>query len=149
MYFGTAYLKKHTKITVDDYPQHPWIRFRFKQSGRLSPVLVKKGKHIHHSDPGQNFIVDDGEAAASLCANSMGLVQLPHFVVRQRIESGQLTVIAPFVRAPKFGVWMIYAKREYLPVKIKVFTQFLEAKIRASDETPRSTWAEKYSVNSF
>jgi len=139
-----AYLKQHKKITPDDYPQHPWVRFRFKQSGRLNPVMIKKGKRIEYSDPRHDFIVDDGEAAASLSANGMGLVQLPHFVAKQWIDSGKLSVISPFVRAPKFGVWMIYAKREYLPLKIKVFTDFLEARIRTSGETPRSTWAEKY-----
>jgi hypothetical protein len=37
---------------------------------------------------------------------------------------------------------MVYAKRQYLPAKIRLFTQFLETRIRDKGETPRSTWAE-------
>ena len=136
------FLKGREKITPDTYDQHPWIRFRFRQSGRLNQILVKKDRRISYQDPRRDFIVDDGEAAAEMCASGMGLVQLPHFVARHWIDSGQIKVVTPYVRSSKFGVFMVYAKRQYLPAKIRLFTQFLETRIRDKGETPRSTWAE-------
>ncbi len=136
------FLEGRAAITPDTYDQHPWVRFRFRQSGRLNQILVKKGKRVHYQDPGQDYIVDDGETAAEMAARGMGLVQLPHFVARRWIDSGQLRAVTPYVRSAKFGVFMVYAKRQYLPARIKLFTQFLEQAIREKGETPRSTWAE-------
>jgi len=139
------YLENKRAILPNEYDKHAWIRFRFRQSGRLNPIMVKKGNRILYTDPGRDFIVDDGEASASLCAAGMGLAQLPHFTLRSWLDDGKLCVIAPYLRAPKFGVWMIYAKRDYLPVKIRLFTDFIETRISAGGETPRHTWAEQYS----
>lgn len=138
------YVKQHKNIGQEHFDQHPWIRFRFRQSGRLNPVMIKKSNRIVYTDPGQQFVVDDGEASASLCAKGLGLAQLPHFVARQWIDSGQLKVVTPYVRAPQFGVWLIYAKREFLPARIRYFADFVEERVRALGETPKSTWAQRY-----
>lgn len=139
-----SYLRGKRKITPDTYDQHPWVRFRYKQSGRLHPIVVKKGNQFVELDPGQQFIVDDGEALAELCAQGLGLSQLPHFIAKKWLEEKTIKVIGEHMRHPQAGVWIIYAKREYLPEKVRSFVSFVESKIQEMGEDARHTWAEKY-----
>lgn len=138
------YLKRHGPISPEHFSDHPWIRFRFKQSGRLNPVMLSRGNKLVYSDPGQQFIVDDGEASATLCAQGLGLAQLPHFVARRWLREKKLQVLAPRTRVKAHGVWLVYAKREFLPAKIDHFVRFIERHVRAQGETPQRTWADDY-----
>ncbi len=150
-----TYLRENGGISVEDYARHPWIRFRFRQTGRVMPIMVSKHPtqlvttggiaYTGHTnlDPGRQYIVDDGEALADLCAQGLGLTQLPHFVARDWLQSGKIVPIAPCLRPPGFGVWVIYAKRTFLPARIRAFVSFLEQAVRSRGETPLRTWAEE------
>lgn len=136
------FLKKHPKINPEDYNDYPWIRFRFKQSGRLMPILSAQGKELVNLDPGKHYVVDDGEAMISLCTQGLGLTQVPHFLARDSIKRKDLLPILPFIRHPNFAVRAIYAKREFLPTKIRVFIDFLIEELERSGEGALYTWAE-------
>ena len=136
------YAKQHGVIPVDQYNQHPWIRFRFRQTGRLMPISAMVEGSYQKLDPGQQFIVDDGEGMARLCSEGLGLTQLPHYTARNWIESGKIVPIAPYYRPANNGVWMIYVKREFLSAKIRVFVEFMQRKIAELGESPAHTWVE-------
>ncbi len=147
------YFKDKGNIGLEEYEQHPWIRFRFRQTGRLMPIMTaNEGSHRSSIDgytapnqinPGRQYIVDDGEALAELCAQGLGITQLPHFIARDWLQRGKIVPIAPLFRPKGFGVWMIYAKRTFLPARIRAFVDFLEEAVRRGGETPRQTWAEE------
>ena len=138
-----AYLKQHPKIKVQDFAKHPWVRFKFRQTGRLMPILADLNDESLLLDPGQDFIVDDGEAMATLCAQGLGITQFPHFIARDWIRRGDLiSIVAPF-RHPDFAVWAIYAKRDFLPEKIRVFVDFLQQQLKKRGESTYQTWAEE------
>lgn len=136
------FLKQHPKIKPEDYNDYPWIRFRFKQSGRLMPILSAQGKELVNLDPGKHYIVDDGEAMISLCTQGLGLTQVPQFLARDSIKRKDLLPVLPFIRHPNFAVRAIYAKREFLPTKIRVFIDFLVEELERSGEGALYTWAE-------
>ena len=81
--------------TAAQFSDHPWIRFRYRQTGRLMPVTMPDGDSERHYDPGQQFIVDDGEALAELCAQGLGLTQLPHFIARDWLKDDRIVPILP------------------------------------------------------
>ena len=136
------YVSTSGPIRTEQYAKHPWIRFRFRQTGRLMPILVKKKQGVLQLDPSQDYILDDGEAMSELCSESLGLMQLPHFAVKKWLDDGKLVSIAPYFRHPDFAVWAIYAKSEYVPAKVRVFVNFLKEKLRRQGETSNQTWAE-------
>ncbi|MRI34902.1 LysR family transcriptional regulator [Endozoicomonas sp. OPT23] len=124
--------------------QQKWVCFRFRQSGRVLPVFFQEGdQDIQKFEPPSPLIVDDGEAMAELCAQGYGLSQLPHFIARDWLKSGKIIPITHFHRPDDHGVWMVYARRNFLPSRIRAFVNFLQDKIQSQGETPRSTWAEK------
>ena len=126
---------------AEEYVQHSWIRFKFRQSGRLMPITVDEGQGPENYDPGKQFIVDDGEALAELCAQGLGLTQLPHFIARDWLKAKKIVAISSSIRSSE-GVYCVYPKREFLPVKVKVLIDYLMSKIEQSGESTYHTWAE-------
>jgi DNA-binding transcriptional LysR family regulator len=129
--------------TIDD---HLWIRFRYKQTGKLLPIMMPGSEGVNEYDPGRNFIVNDGESMAEHAAEGLGLTQIPHFIARDWLRAGRLLPLFPSQRQAGTGVYLIYAKREYLPTKVKVFIDFIIEAIQAGGETPRATWAETLQI---
>lgn len=121
--------------------RHRWIQFRFAQTGKILPVKYKNAVGVHDVHPEQCLVVDDGEAMAELCADGLGLSQMPHFIARKWIKSGDVCMVAPTVRLDGFGVFAMYPKRKYLPAKVRVFIDFLVKKLAAIEEGPETTWA--------
>jgi len=124
-----------------EYSQHSWVRFKYPQSGRLMPITVDEGQGPESYDPGRQFIVNDGEAVAELCAQGLGLTQLPHFIARDWLRTNKIVPISPFLRSSE-GVYCVYPKREFLPVKVKVLIDYLMMKIEQNGENTYHTWAE-------
>ena len=140
------YLAKHgVPSCAAEYSQHQWVRFKYRQSGRLMPITVDDGNGLESYDPGRQFVVDDGEVLAELCAQGLGLTQLPHFIARDWLKRKQIVAIAPVLRSGE-GVYCVYPKREFLPVKVKVLIEYLIAQIEQGGESTYQTWAEKLTI---
>jgi DNA-binding transcriptional LysR family regulator len=136
------YLASHgVPSCAAEYSQHTWIRFKYRQTGRLMPITVNEGQEEEGYDPGRQFIVDDGEALAELCAQGLGLTQMPHFIARDWLKRKQIVSISPYLRSSQ-GVYCIYPKREFLPAKVKVLIEYLIRKVEQSGESTYHSWAE-------
>lgn len=128
------------------FSDHAWIRFRYKQTGKLLPIRMQGAEGVCEYHPDKNFIVNDGESMAEHCAEGLGLTQVPHFIARDWLRSDRLLPIFPSMRQAGSGVYLLYAKREYLPSRVKVFVDFITEAIQAQGESPRSTWAEALQI---
>jgi len=138
-----SYLAEHSRPkTVKEFAQHPWIRFRFQQTGRLLPVMMPSRPDHGEYDPAQTYIVDDGEALAELCAEGLGLTQMPHFIARNWLQDQRVVPLFSALRPRGFGIFVMYPKRDYLPERVKVFVQFLCQHMEQLGETPTNTWAK-------
>ncbi|MDP2559646.1 LysR family transcriptional regulator [Psychrobium sp. 1_MG-2023] len=142
------YLKAYgTPKSRDDFHQHQWIGFRIKETQQLQPVFLPNQQgDYEHFDISRSHITDDGEAMAHMCADGLGFAQLPHFLAKQGLESGELVSLYPYFRPPQpdNGVFAIYPKREFLPVKVKIFIEFMTTSLTAIGESTNHTWAENW-----
>ena len=137
------YIKRHGYPRNEkEFSEHKWIRFRFKQSGLLMPILHVVQGQVQESDCDRSFVVDDGEALAELCSDGLGISQMPHFVAKNWIQKNKIQPLFPAYRPDNFGVYALYLKRAYMPAKVKVFLDFLTEQVNALGEFPNSTWAE-------
>lgn len=139
--------ERGTPSGADDFQHHSWIGFRIKETQQLQPVFLpdEKGEYqFHELTP--SHITDDGEAMANLCIDGFGFAQLPHFLAKQGLESGELVSLYPSFRPPQpeNGVFAIYAKRDYLPARVRVFIDFITAELEAMGEGANHTWAEDW-----
>ncbi len=137
------YLQCHTRPkSARDFIKHPWIRFRYQQTGRILPIMMPNKPSHREYDPDQTYVVDDGETMAELCADGLGLTQIPHFIARNFFRKNKIVCLFPAFCPSGHGVFIMYPKRDYLPERVKVFVDFLCNEIEKQGETPLSTWAK-------
>jgi len=118
--FGTP--KTPEEIKLHDcllFPRSGHIfNWSFRSCGKTEEIPVR-GKHLLTLSSAIKMCTLDG----------MGLSLLPDWLVQAEITKGQLKrVLSDFeVTATDFNgaVWMVYPSREYLPVKVRVFCDFL------------------------
>lgn len=129
------------------FRDYAWIRFRYQQTGKLAPIMSGAGKErgkekeFRDDDPDRTFIVGDGEALAELCADGLGIAQMPHFIARNWLNSGAIVPLYPSYYRKGFDVHVMYAKRKYLPARVRLFVAYLMDAINAQGESPGGTWA--------
>ncbi|WP_250655811.1 LysR family transcriptional regulator [Alkalimarinus coralli] len=141
------YLAQHGSPSgPEQFADHRWIRFRFGQTGKLMPIKFLKDGAIVDYEPDKSFVVDDGEALAELCADGMGLTQAPHFIARNWLNSTSIVPLyAPF-QIDGYSVYALYPKRNYLPLRVRVFIDFLVEQLAKQGETREQTWASNLSL---
>lgn len=127
-------------FNLANFDHAPWLRFRFKQTGKLMPILVKRKGEIEEFDCSSDLIIDDGESILELCTQGLGLAQLPHFAIRHAHQKGQLVPLFPSCTLGHLGIHIIYPKREYLPLKTRLFVEHMLKYAEELGETPQSTW---------
>lgn len=141
------YLEKYgTPSHAEEFDHHQWIGFRIKESQQLQPIFLPDVAGQYQAyELQRTHLTDDGESMANMCSDGFGFAQLPHFLAKKGLESGELVSLFPYFRPPQHdsGVFAIYAKREYLPTKVRVFIEFLIAWLEQHQETTHHTWAEK------
>lgn len=141
------YLAEHgTPHGAGDFHQHSWIGFRIKQTQQLQSIFLPD-QHGNYQPFAltPRHITDDGEAMAQLCADGLGFAQLPHFLAKAGLASGELVSMYRYYRPPQpdNGVFAIYPKRDYLPARVRVFIEFLTTALAAQGEGAHHTWAEQ------
>lgn len=138
------YINKYGKPdNYKDINEHKWIRFRFQQTGKVLPIMYHDNNQIHEINPDNTFIVDDGEAMASLCADGLGLCQMPHFIARNWVLSGQIQQVLPDVITPQFGVYFILGYHRKIPGKVRVFVDFVKSQLELKGETAQHSWIKQ------
>jgi DNA-binding transcriptional LysR family regulator len=82
----------------------------------------------------QSFYDLNALALRECAVAGMGLVLLPRWVVARELDSGALVDLFPDhqVTATDFdsAAWLLYPSRAYLPLKVRVFVDFLKEKLR-------------------
>lgn len=134
--------KLRLPLTPNRFHEVPWLRYRFKQTGKLLSVQTWENNKITHHDPGRTIITDDGEMIAELCADGLGVAQMPHFIFRQKIRNEKVIPIMPMFRLPNASVYIFYPKRKYKPARVRAFVDYLKQFLTSIDEFPERTWAD-------
>ncbi len=123
-----------------DFEEHDWIGFKFKQTGRMLDVHLASDGTLKLLSVKPTILVDNGEAAAELTVQGMGLCYLPHFLARDLVRGKKLTLVSTPHRSPDQAVSLFYVSRDFLPAKTRVFITFIQEELRQQGETAHSTW---------
>jgi DNA-binding transcriptional LysR family regulator len=140
-----GYFSNRSKPSRDELLSQPWINFRFKQTGKLMPVILKDSHGAYKEYyPKSTCVVDDGEGLAELCADGAGLAQMPHFIARQHVFNKKIDVLFSPYSPKSYGVFALYTKQDTTPPKITAFIDFLQEWLRTIGEKQNTTWARQY-----
>lgn len=76
------------------------------------------------------LMVNDYELACDAAIAGVGVARVPALVARAAIRAGRLKRLFDGEPAPRRPVSVLYPSRAYLPAKVRVFIDFLEAALR-------------------
>jgi DNA-binding transcriptional LysR family regulator len=99
-----------TPHTLDELAQHACIAFVMPSTGRTSPWVFREGEaDIDWTPRGGIEVSDDVLGVVSLAAQGMGICQSYDFIVRERIERGDLVELLPQLAGRTRDFSVIYA----------------------------------------
>ncbi len=139
-----AFLAETGAITANNIKRQPWILYRFLHTGRTMPIytISGKGKQKKYSEfsPEPRLVVTDGLSMVTACKSGIGLMQAPHFLVREAVEKGELDIVQSYYRSEHFNVYAYYSHKTYMPVKVRVFLDFLVEELGKMGEDHQTTY---------
>lgn len=72
-----------------------------------------------------NYRVNNSEAILAGCLQGLGVGRLPDFIAKPYIDSGELIQLLPEYKMPEKSIWAVFPERAYMPVKVRVFIDYL------------------------
>jgi len=140
-----AFLANKKAITAANIDKQPWILYRFNHTGKVMPLtgIKGRGKHKQYYEitPTQAaLITTDGLSMLTACTAGVGLMQAPHFIIRDALQKGQLVLVQPYWRSEAFNVYAYYVHRGYVPAKVRAFLHFLVAELERMGESHQTTF---------
>jgi len=134
-----AYLKKHgTPKHPDELDGHNCIRFRFDSNGPVyrwefaHPSGPQRGRWFE-TDVCGNLICNDAGLMMQALLDGVGLSHVMQYTVREQIERGRLVSVLGKWLPPYDGFFLYYPSRYQVPPKLRVFAEFLRARLAKAD----------------
>jgi len=134
-----AYLKKHgTPKHPDELDGHNCIRFRFDSNGPVyrwefaHPSGPQRGRWFE-TDVCGNLICNDAGLMMQALLDGVGLSHVMQYTVREQIERGRLVSVLDKWLPPYDGFFLYYPSRYQVPPKLRVFAEFLRARLAKAD----------------
>ncbi len=129
-----AYLKKYgTPQKPQDLAQHNCLIFPMRGYNNQWGFRNKQGEIIMANISG-NISVSNALALKQCAMQDMGISLLTQWTVWQELQEGSLVKLFPdySVTANDFdnAIWLVYPSQGYLPVKVRVFIDFLKEKFK-------------------
>ncbi len=126
-------------------PQHPnelhhhdCIRFRRMPSGALYKWEFDDDGREFDVTPSGRLVVNDAALMIRAAREGLGLAQVITETVARELASGALVRVLDAYSAPFRGFYLYYPSRAQLPLKLKVFLEFLREQHPARPERRRS-----------
>lgn len=92
-----------------------WTFFRDNEKSKVEP----KG----------NFVVNNSDAIGEMLLQGLGICQMPTFIVRKYLDSGQLIEVLDEYNLPQHNIYAVYPERRHVPEKVRVFLNFVENRL--------------------
>lgn len=114
---GPEEIERHDCIVENDHDRNarPW--------GYAS------GNTMMTVDVNARYSSDSSLLCRTLAEQGLGITMLPDFIARESVEQGRLVKLFGGCQGAVHNIYAMYASREYLPRKIRVFIDFLAGHI--------------------
>lgn len=122
-----AYVERRGRpATIEALQSHDFVRHQM--AGRPYPVTFADGTTIV---PNGRLDTDDGGAIRQAALAGAGIAHLMQFAVQDDLDAGRLVRILPEVAMPTMPVNIVHAYGRQLPVRARLFVNFLASQMAA------------------
>ncbi|GEM75356.1 LysR family transcriptional regulator [Vibrio sagamiensis] len=109
-----------------DLVAHNCIRYAYFRGG-VEWTFFHNGQKVKVLPKG-NVVVNNSEAIRQLLLGGSGIAQLPTFIAARDIKKGILMSLMDDYSLPEHAIYAVYPERKHLPLKVRVFIDFLSEK---------------------
>jgi DNA-binding transcriptional LysR family regulator len=110
-------LQRHNCLVFSRFRQaHNW---RFARGGEDAVVPV-----------GGNMQCDQGDTLIELAVLGMGITMMPAWLMRDHLDSGRLLRLLADWKPPSIPLHIVYAKSANIPLKNRLFVEFVRKEVR-------------------
>jgi DNA-binding transcriptional LysR family regulator len=133
------YLLSHgIPLQPKDLAQHNCITYQSRER-RYHEWSFRQGKERQTVQVAGNYRVDLAEAVRDAALAGLGIAYVANYLLDKELQSGQLIPLLPQWRPnQKMAVHAVYARREHLDPKIRLFIDFLKESFG-----PEPYWAQR------
>jgi DNA-binding transcriptional LysR family regulator len=117
--------------TVDDLGQHECINLR-TGSGRICEWEFKVDGRTRKFLPQARLTYNDPQLVLQAVLDGQGIAQMAGYLVCQALRSGELVPCLMQHAPDDRGHYICYQSRQHMPSRMRVFIDFMTARIRAS-----------------
>ncbi len=124
-----SYLERHGQPQqIEDLGRHQAIVYR--RSDPVAPWLFpRNGEPPVEVTPVSRLRLDDLDAIADAATTGMGIVWLPFWLVRERIQAGALVPLLPDQRGFLYDVYALWLQTPHLPLRVRLAVDALAAQL--------------------
>jgi DNA-binding transcriptional LysR family regulator len=123
-----AYLEKYgLPQQPADLTGHQLVHYRPHFTGRDSYFEYLEHGVLQKIQLSGALTVNNTEAYIAACVAGLGIIQAPAGGVTTLLQTGQLQQILPLYQAPAMQVSLLYPHRRHVPVRLRLFMQWLES----------------------
>ncbi|MGL4287841.1 MAG: LysR family transcriptional regulator [Phreatobacter sp.] len=122
--------RRGTPVSPDELADHNMLVYNLANDPYV--LHLKKGTSSRHVRITSVLDSNDGQIIRAAAVAGHGILIQPLYIVHDEIVAGRLKVVLDDWDLPPLTMNIAYQNKRRLPVKIKVFSEFLIAHVRAS-----------------
>ncbi|WP_219266984.1 LysR family transcriptional regulator [Pseudomonas sp. Xaverov 259] len=127
-----AYLQRYgVPETIADLAQHQLVHYVRPLGARSAGFEYLQGNKVQRVAMAGRVTVSSTDAYQAACLGGLGIVQVPLLGIRDLLASGELVSVLADYLAPPLDVSMLYAGQRHLPLRVRVFMEWLAATLQA------------------
>lgn len=112
-------------VHPNDLLQHRCVNYFSAKTGKMCEWdFAAKGENIQIRVPG-HFAVNDSDAYLAASLAGMGVAQMPTYMVRPYLESGQLEVLFADWSCETMPLHVVYPQNRHLSAKVRAFVEWI------------------------
>ncbi|MHC8288310.1 LysR family transcriptional regulator [Pseudomonas sp. XS1P51] len=128
-----AYLERYgVPERIEDLAQHRLVHYVGVLGSRSEGFEYEVDGTLHRVPMAGSVTVNSTDCYESACLGGFGLIQAPRIGMQMHFLSGDLVAVLPQFKPPPMEVSLLYARQRHLPLRVRVFMDWLGEVIRSS-----------------
>ena len=129
---SAGYLQRYgVPRTLADLADHHLVHYVRPLGSRSAGFEYLQGNKVQRIPMAGRVTVNSTDAYKSACVGGFGLIQVPPLGMRDELARGELVAILPDYPAPPLDVSLLYAGQRHLPLRVRVFMDWLAATLQS------------------
>jgi DNA-binding transcriptional LysR family regulator len=129
---SAGYLQRYgVPRTLADLADHHLVHYVRPLGARSAGFEYQQGNKVQRIPMAGRVTVNSTDGYKSACLGGFGIIQVPALGMGDELARGELVAILPDYPAPPLDVSLLYAGQRHLPLRVRVFMEWLAATLQS------------------